>query len=73
MEKEKDGKESIISSFNSLSKDEKIDLLASLMMSLKEKPSRNFIPVAIFDNDKLSTFEALAKYMKENLQAGSIK
>ena len=60
-------REELLSSFDALSKDEKIELLASLMLSLKEKTSKDSVPVSIFDNDKLSIFEALAKYMKENL------
>tara|TARA_Y100000294_G_C8497685_1_gene313465 strand:- start:428 stop:910 length:483 start_codon:yes stop_codon:yes gene_type:complete len=62
------GKREIISSFNSLSRDEKIELLHSWILSLKEKPSKEIVPISIFDNDKLSTFEALVKYMKENLK-----
>ena len=58
---------SIISSFNSLSQDEKIELLYSMALSLKQKSPADMIPLSIFDNDKLSIFEALAKYMKENL------
>ena len=61
-----ENKDRVISSFNALSKNEKIDLLASLVLSIKEKTSLG-IPIAIFDNEKLSIFEALAKYMKENL------
>ena len=61
-------KERFISSFNNLDKDEKIDLLAFLVMSLEEKSSKVLIPVVIFDNEKLSTFEALVKYMKEVLK-----
>ncbi len=61
-----ENKDKVISSFNALSKNEKIELLASLLLSIKEKTSLD-IPIAIFDNDKLSIFEALAKYMKENL------
>ena len=60
-------REELLSSFDALNKDEKIELLASLMLSLKEKTSKDSVPVSIFDNDKLSIFEALAKYMKENL------
>ena len=66
-------KNSIISNFESLSKEEKIDLLALLALSLKEKPSQEFIPVVIFDNDKLSTFEALVKYLKEILKYKFVK
>lgn len=62
------GKDSVLSSFKSLSQDEKIDLLFSLVMSLKDKKDSDLIPVSIFDNDKLSILEALVKYMKENLR-----
>tara|TARA_Y100000310_G_scaffold343406_1_gene450891 strand:- start:132 stop:626 length:495 start_codon:yes stop_codon:yes gene_type:complete len=58
----------IVSSFNTLSKDEKIELLSSLVLLFKEKPQKNVVPIIIFDNDELSTFETLAKYMKENLR-----
>ena len=61
-------KDSVISSLDSLSKNEKIELLAAIISSFKEGLSENSIPIVIFDNDKLSTFEALAKYMKENLK-----
>ncbi|MBI2134836.1 hypothetical protein HYU09_02520 [Candidatus Woesearchaeota archaeon] len=61
-------REELLSSFDSLSRDEKIELIASLMLSLKEKASRDSVPVSIFDNDKLSILEALVKYMKENLK-----
>ena len=58
---------SITSGFDKLSKDEKIEWLFSMVSSLKESSANN-VPVSIFDNDKLSTFEALAKYMKEILK-----
>ena len=61
-------KDSILSSFDTLSKDEKIELLYSMVLSLKERKSPDLIPVSIFDNDKLSIFEALVKYMKEDLR-----
>ena len=60
------GKDSVLSSFKSLSQEEKIELLFSLVMSLKEKKDSDLIPVSIFDNEKLSILEALVKYMKEN-------
>lgn len=66
-------KDNILSNFDSLSRDEKIDLLFSMVSSLKEKPSTEKIPISIFDNDKLSTFESLAKYMKENLNLRFVK
>ena len=62
------GKDSVLSSFKSLSQEEKIELLFSLVMSLKEKKDSDLIPVSIFDNEKLSILEALVKYMKENLR-----
>lgn len=62
-----ENRENILSRFNSLGKNEKMDLLASLLLSLKEKDSIASIPLSAFDNEKLSIFEALAKYMKENL------
>ena len=68
MLKNSENKDRIVSSFNNLSKEEKIELLSSLLLSLKEKPSKDFIPAVIFENDKLSTFETLTKYMKENLK-----
>ena len=67
-EGENQNKKGILSSFESLGKDEKIELLASLILTLKEKASKDFVPVVIFDNDKLSTFESLVKYMKESLK-----
>ena len=59
-------REEFLSSFDALGRDEKIELIASLMLSLKEG-AKDTIPLSIFDNEKLSIFEALAKYMKENL------
>ena len=66
-EKAKEVADSIASGFSKLSNDEKIELLASMVASLKESQPNN-IPISIFDNDRLSTFEALAKYMKEVLK-----
>ena len=63
-----ENKDKILSSFKTLRDDEKVELLSSLILSLKEARSHDSIPMSIFDNDKLSTFEALAKYMKENLR-----
>jgi hypothetical protein len=71
--KENEDKDYIISKFNSLSNEEKIDLLVSLVSKLKEKPSSDYVPVVIFDNNKLSIFEALVKYMKENLRLRFVK
>ena len=68
MVKNQTGKEEIISRFGNLSRDERIDVLASLVSSLKEGASKDSVPVSIFDNKKLSVFEALVKYMKENLK-----
>jgi len=66
-ENAKEAADSITSSFSKLSRDEKIELLASIVFSLKEGLS-NTIPISVFDNDRLSTFEAVAKYMKEVLK-----
>ncbi|MBL7055887.1 hypothetical protein ISS07_03175 [Candidatus Woesearchaeota archaeon] len=71
-EKARDSKkDSIISSFNTLNNNEKVELLNSMVfsmaLSLKEKTPSDSIPLSIFDNDKLSTFEALVKYLKEIL------
>lgn len=66
------GKENIISNFSALRNEEKIDLLVTLISSLKKTPS-NLIPIAIFDNNKLSIFEALVKYMKETLKLRFVK
>jgi len=62
-------KEEISSSFNFLSSEDKIDLLSELILSLNEIR----IPIKIFDNDKLSIFEAVVKFLKENLKFRYVK
>jgi len=66
-------KSDILSNFGNLSKDEKIDLLYSMVLSLKEKTPGDFVPIGVFDNDKLSIFEALVKYLRENLEFRFVK
>ncbi|MBW2976484.1 hypothetical protein KY347_03495 [Candidatus Woesearchaeota archaeon] len=73
MENQAMSKECIISTFNSFNNDEKIELLNSMISTLREKPSKDYIPVGIFDNDKLSIFEALVKYTRENLKFRFVK
>lgn len=69
----------IISKFNELSKEEKIELISYFISELisekmtfpKEKSffqSPISIPVGAFDNDVLSSLEAIVKYLKENLR-----
>ena len=64
-------KDSIFSDIGKLSRDEKIDLIASIVSSLKT--SSGTIPVSIFSNDSLSTFEALVKYLKEYMNMRYVK
>ncbi len=66
-------KELILTSFNGLNNEEKIDILSSLVLSMKSSASKDYIPLSIFDNEKLSIFEALAKYMRENLKMRFVK
>ena len=66
-ESAEDKNKEILDSFETLRNDEKIELLASLILKLRGKSSKD-IPVSIFDNDKLSIFESVAKYMHENLK-----
>jgi hypothetical protein len=63
---ENSSRNDIISEFDELSLKEKIDILATLVNSIK-KSSKDCIPIGIFDNEKLSIFEAVTKYMKEDL------
>jgi predicted DNA-binding protein (UPF0251 family) len=65
-------KERIVSEFGKLSVDEKIDLLSQLVSTLKGKASDK-VPASIFDNKKLSIFEALVKYMHENMKMRFVK
>ena len=62
-----------MSSFSALNSEEKIDILSSLVLSMKASSSKDSIPISIFENDKLSIFEALAKYMRENLKMRFVK
>ena len=57
----------ILKNFEKLDQDKKIDILGELVKSIKIN-ARNAVPVSVFDNKKLSIFEALSKYMKENLE-----
>ena len=66
-------KELLLSSFSALNSEEKIDILSSLVLSMKASSSKDSIPISIFENDKLSIFEALAKYMRENLKMRFVK
>lgn len=62
----------LIKSFSSLNNEEKLELLSSLINSMKPG-SKDSIPISIFNNEKLSIFEALVKYMRENLKMRFVK
>ena len=62
----------LIPNFSSLSREDKLSLISSLISELKkvedgiEARAKEFsIPIGIFDNDKLSSLEAIVKYLKE--------
>jgi len=47
--------------------------LLDLLLKKRVESRPEMIPVSIFDNDKLSSLEAIIKYLKENLYFGSGK
>lgn len=69
---------SIISKFNDLSKKDKIDLISLFISELKSLHNVSeqeiigkgevCVPVGVFDNDFLSSLEAIVKYLKEELK-----
>lgn len=69
--------DSIISKFNDLSKEGKIELISRLIDEIKRahqvteqeilRTKEAHIPVGVFANDELSCLEAIVKYMKENM------
>ncbi|MBI4452554.1 hypothetical protein HY637_03930 [Candidatus Woesearchaeota archaeon] len=68
----------IISSFQNLSKEEKIELISRFIDELKRihevseqellHKKEAMIPVGVFGNDALSSLEAIVKFMRENLK-----
>ena len=68
----------IISKFNGLSKEDKIEMISFFMSELKRLHEVNeqdifnrkeiSIPIGIFSNDALSSLEAIVKYLKEDLK-----
>ena len=68
----------IISKFNDLSKEDKIEMISFFMSELKRLHEVNeqdifnrkdvSIPIGIFSNDSLSSLEAIVKYLKEELK-----
>src|SRR3989344_3196112 len=66
----------IISIFNNLASDKKIELISYFISELKKLRDESealgkkeiCIPVGIFDNDALSSLEAIVKYLKEILK-----
>lgn len=68
----------IISKFNGLSKEEKIELISQLVNELKRLHNVSeqeilgkreaSIPVGVFANDALGSLEAIVKYMKEDMK-----
>ena len=74
---ETSNKDGIISKFNELSKDDKIELISYFVDELKrlhnlsEREILNkkeiYIPVGVFSSKSLSSLEAIVKYLKEDL------
>lgn len=72
------GKDSIISKFNDLSKEDKIALVSYFAEELKKLHNINAqeiflakefaVPIGVFGNDALSSLEAIVKYLKEELK-----
>ncbi|MAG91430.1 hypothetical protein CMO83_02035 [Candidatus Woesearchaeota archaeon] len=70
--------DSIISKFKDLSKEDKIELISFFINELKRlhqvseqeifQKKEISIPAGVFSNDKLSSLEAIVKYMKEELK-----
>src|SRR3989338_2647135 len=70
-------KSAFISSFKDLSKEDKIQLISGLAEDLKKmhdvsieeilQKKELFIPIGVFNNNKLSCLENIVKYLKENL------
>lgn len=68
----------LISSFNDLSKDDKIELIFHFINELKIQHSISeqeifgkkeaLVPLGVFDNDALSSLEAIVKYLREELK-----
>src|SRR3989344_1962637 len=68
----------LISKFNDLSKEDKIEMISFFMSELKRLHEVNeqdifnrkevSIPIGIFSNDYLSSLEAIVKYLKEELK-----
>ena len=73
----------IFSNFKNLPKEDKIELISYFISELKKLQDtavqeiagkKDFIiPIGVFGNDKLSSLEAIAKYMKEDLKLGFSK
>lgn len=70
--------DSIISKFDDLSKEDKIELISHLIDDLKRMhhvseqeitgKKETCIPIGVFENDSLSSLEAIVKYLKEELK-----
>jgi hypothetical protein len=70
--------DNLISGFNGLSKDEKVQIVSRLVDELKRKHNIGeneifgkkeiCIPIGVFANDSLGSLEAIVKYLKENLK-----
>ena len=68
----------IISQFKELSKENKIEVLSYFINELKEPHDASeykilasrelIIPIGVFDNEALSSLEAIVKYLKEDLK-----
>lgn len=65
MKNRKLSKKELLSTFSSFSKEEQLELLQAFISSMKPE-SKEGIPLSIFDNDKLSIFESVVKYLHEN-------
>lgn len=69
---------SIISKFSDLSKEDKIELISHLIDDIKKihhvseqeitGKKEACIPIGVFENDSLSSLEAIVKYLKEELK-----
>ncbi|MEK6943013.1 MAG: hypothetical protein AABX00_03050 [Nanoarchaeota archaeon] len=70
-------KQEFVANFKDLSKEDKLEVIAAFVENLKNshdisaeeilQKKEIFIPIGIFNNDKLSCLENTVKYLKENL------
>lgn len=71
----KDFKESFITGFQNFSASEKIEIISKLLSLLREDLGKKeiTIPIKVFDNNVLSCFEAVVKYLREVLKLRYVK